>query len=56
MEASEFRAWRTRRGWPFRYAPNAIDPVLVELVATIRFLTISEDIRRLEAEIAEELC
>jgi hypothetical protein len=40
---------------PFQYAPDAIDPVLVELLAAAHFLELSPDIRRLETDIRAEL-
>ena len=40
---------------PFRYTADAIDPVLLELLATAQFLVTSEDVECLEAMIREEL-
>jgi hypothetical protein len=40
---------------PFRYSPEMIDPVLLEILATIHYLLISKDTKRLEAIIAAEL-
>jgi lysozyme family protein len=39
---------------PFRYEPDAIDPVLVEVLATAHFLSISPDLQRLESVIRAE--
>jgi hypothetical protein len=39
---------------PFRYTPEAIDPVLVEVLAAGHFLQLSPDIRRLEDDIRSE--
>jgi hypothetical protein len=40
---------------PFRYAPDSIDPVLVELLAAATYLLQSADVSRLENLIREEL-
>jgi hypothetical protein len=40
---------------PFRYEPNAIDPVLVEVLATAHFLAKSPDVEQLEALTRGEL-
>lgn len=40
---------------PFRYSPEMIDPVLLEILATVHYLLISKDTKRLEVIIAAEL-
>jgi hypothetical protein len=40
---------------PFRYTPEAVDPVLVEVLAAANFLQLSPDIGRLEDHIRKEL-
>jgi hypothetical protein len=40
---------------PFRYSAEVIDPVLLELLAAIHYLLISQDTKRLETRIAAEL-
>jgi hypothetical protein len=39
----------------FSYSPDKIDPVLMELLATIHYLMLSEDVVRLESIIKTEL-
>lgn len=40
---------------PFQYTPDAIDPVLVEVLAASHFIELSPDIRRLETTVQQEL-
>lgn len=40
---------------PFKYTPDSIDPVLLELLAAAHYLMISEDTAKLEQVILEEL-
>jgi hypothetical protein len=40
---------------PFQYLPEALDPLLVEVLATAHFLQASPDIRRLEEAVRQEL-
>jgi hypothetical protein len=40
---------------PLTYSPKAIDPVLLELLATARYLARSEDVKKLEEIICQEL-
>ena len=39
----------------FMYKPEVLDPVLIEILASARFLTLSPDVARLEAVIRREL-
>jgi hypothetical protein len=40
---------------PFRYEPDSLDPVLIEVLATAHFLATSPDLETLELNIHEEL-
>jgi hypothetical protein len=40
---------------PFQYLPNAVDPVLLEMLAAAHYLELSPDIRRLEELVKTEL-
>jgi hypothetical protein len=50
----EMKALESGADLPFRYSPEAIDPIILELLAAIHFLLISPDTSRLEMAIRDE--